>query len=750
MYGEEVTRLVPLRPGGSEGAPRGDDETHEDTMKLTLIKNSDQFDITPLLRLLAWLEPGSAFDPELLTRELSGADAHAVAAQHGIHELVEDHDSYWAPPQQTWHLLCVLQIEDFFRDAFENGKGGNVSTSNSNIEADLPVNTPKEISGASEHSQAHAKEENSDHNLSLPGTPSTKRTGIDSRQLGSPLKKPKTDRGLPLPIRIFQHDLQQIEIPLKIQKTNTVLQAATNDQKIKLEALLQRLLFPEIQSVSNDPQILFNTALQEVDSSFPEVPLNLNLPVDEHGNSPLHWLTSIANLDLVKQLVEHGANRLIGDNMGESPLVKAVKSINNYDSGTFEELLDYLYPCLILEDTSNRTILHHIVITSGISGCSAAAKYYLDILMGWIVKKQSRSSVGSDEDPILKVMDLKWVLTNMLNSKDSNGDTSLNIAARLGNISIVDALLDYGADPFIANKSGLRPLDFGAGTSKLDLTKETSLSGDLQKSSLQSTTIPMISSEIKHQGPNAMSLVDDLRSLLSSVAKDYEAEVKDHNDKLASLYEQLSMERESLAASRDKLAHAKAMKESLLNYKEQISSYHKVLDEEEANFQKQSELLGLSNEKSSEIDWDSSEFDADEPFKIDVIYDYLENILTSEFDGNIEVMLEKVNFDEISTQLKSKYQNKELEGMLPPAILLKARINAYEKNDEHLNSVLLEIDKKQMKLENKFRRVLSLCLKIEEDKVDGMLDGLLQAISSEDPHDIDTEEMQEFLNKHSV
>lgn len=46
--------------------------------------------------------------------------------------------------------------------------------------------------------------------------------------------------------------------------------------------------------------------------------------------------------------------------------------------------------------------------------------------------------------------------------------------------------------------------------------------------------------------------------------------------------------------------------------------------------------------------------------------------------------------------------------------------------------------------------MLSLCLKIDEDKVDDMLDGLLQAISTEDPEDIDTDEMQSFLSKHNV
>ena len=114
----------------------------------------------------------------------------------------------------------------------------------------------------------------------------------------------------------------------------------------------------------------------------------------------------------------------------------------------------------------NRTILHHIVITSGMSRCAIAAKYYLDILMGWVVKKQTRKLDGTP-DSIFQSIDLKWFINNLLNAQDSNGDTCLNIAARLGNVSIIDALLDYGADPVISNKSGLRPVDFGAGTSNL-------------------------------------------------------------------------------------------------------------------------------------------------------------------------------------------------------------------------------------------------------------------------------------------
>ena len=101
-------------------------------------------------------------------------------------------------------------------------------------------------------------------------------------------------------------------------------------------------------------------------------------------------------------------------------------------------------------------------------------------------------------------------------------------------------------------------------------------------------------------------------------------------------------------------------------------------------------------------------------------------------------------------QIRSNYDVNKIKEELPSATLLKARINAYKKNDEYLQNMLNDIHENQLDLEGKFRRVLALCLKVDESKVDSMLDGLLQAISSEDPQDMDTGEMQEFLNKHAI
>lgn len=559
------------------------------------------------------------------------------------------------------------------------------------------------------------------------------------------------------PIVITTHDLEKVnDTPITLRTADHPSDAVDNDQKLKLETFLQRLLFPEAhespsklgsKNGNTNPSHTFENALYEVDLSMPQVPLNLNIPADEHGNTPLHWLTSIANIDLVKELVKHGASRLLGDNAGESALVKAVKSVNNYDAGTFEELLDYLYPCLILKDSMNRTILHHIVITSGMSRCAIAAKYYLDILMGWVVKKQTRKLDGTP-DSIFQSIDLKWFINNLLNAQDSNGDTCLNIAARLGNVSIIDALLDYGADPVISNKSGLRPVDFGAGTSKLRGQKGEMSQPKIMSPAAGNKQVTELSSV------DTGNLIRELETLLNKVKTNYEDEVYQYKNKLEKLHSQLNSQRELLATSRDRLAHTKQLRDDYALLKEQLMNIKQGIDEEEENFRKESEFLGFSSEEASKIDWNSSEFDADEPFRIDIIYDLVEHKLNSTYKGNLEELLSQESVESIKKSLIANAGSEDklkeqLASSLPPAPLLKARLEAYRKNDDHLQDVLVGIKEKRTDLENKFRRVLSLCLKIEEGKVDDMLDGLLQAISSEDPQEIDTEEMQDFLKKHS-
>lgn len=743
-----------------------------DKVSLTLKKNNDTgyFLLKPFLPLLQQFHSSEGrLDLNSLDNshpELSVEQEDALLSRFGILVDTNDAGEKWITGAKALELLQVLNLLHLFQDEFDfTPKMEELATSQLN-ERERERETQSSQLDLKISQEQGKQEDVPSRNKSI------KRISKDSSQkeLGSPLKKlrlendsvdnkPKeltTDESsLQKPIMVFNHDTEEISVPLHIRRAQATPYASENNQRMKLETLLQRLLFPAAQDVGtlsaspgNHPEVSFDAMLHEVDMAYPHTELNINIPVDERGNTPLHWLASIANLDLVKKLVEHGSNRLLGDNIGESVLVKAVKSVNNYDSGTFEELLDYLYPCLILEDSMNRTILHHIVITSGMAGCAAAAKYYLDILMGWIVKKQSRPINGCKADAIIESLDLKWVIANMLNATDSNGDTCLNIASRLGNVAIVDALLDYGADPYVANKSGLRPVDFGAGTTKLHSNGVSGPNNEKSNGLLPSQEHPSVTV------PDTMSLINNMQSLLSTVSQDYNIEIKEHQDRLNKLHKELNAQRELLAASRDRLAHAKQLQDEHALLKERLANVKQGIYEEGEKFDKESKQLGLTSEDAPGADWDSNEFDADEPFRVDFIYNILERKLSGKYSGDIDKLLAEESTDSILDEVRSKYsaqnENAKLDSLLPPTVILKARIHAYQRNEEQLTSSLQDIQQKQKDLEGKFRRVLCLCLKIDEDKVDDMLDGLLQAISSEDPQDVDTDEMQDFLKKHNV
>ncbi|SJM88106.1 related to Regulatory protein SWI6 [Zygosaccharomyces bailii] len=762
---------------------------HQTPLTLKRSNETGYFLLKPFLPLLQRLVDtngeGDATIDDVNNTEIAVQQEDRLLSKYGILVDTDESNEKWITGEKAFELMQMLDILHLFKEEFEsqprNGDNEHSPMDADGVDTTLATHYSPDGTGTDDDTRptgSHSGENNTEQPRDGPHKRVNNELGMNleaQRELGSPLKRLRLDKHSPQdetmgsfapadvkPVEVasssrtittFDHDMDSavLTVPLSIKRTKSPPVVSDNNQRMKLEAFLQRLLFPEVQDLSSTSHdthhMSFESLLHEVDLTFPDVPLNLNVPVDEHGNTPLHWLASIANLEVVKQLVKNGSDRFLGDNIGESALVKAVKSVNNYDSGTFEELLDYLYPCLILEDTMNRTILHHIVITSGMTGCSSAAKYYLDIFMGWIVKKQSRPIEGAGTDSILDTLDLKWVIANMLNAPDSNGDTCLNIASRLGNVAIVDALLDYGADPYVANKSGLRPVDFGAGTSKL-------LSNGISSTAANHITDSAVSSGVgEAKIPDTMSLIEDMQSLLNTVSKDYNTEVKDHQEKLDKLHKDLNMYREMLATCRDRLAHAKQLQDEHALLKEQLANIKKGIQDEEENFRQESKQLGISADDDSGADWDSSEFDADEPFRVDFIYDILENKLANEYGGNIEKLLDAESIDTVLKQVRSSFlQNGDdkLESMLPPSFLLKARINAYKKNDERLNSTIDGIKQNQSALESKFRRVLCLCLKVDEDKVDGMLDGLLQAISSEDPQDVDTEEMQDFLKKHAV
>jgi regulatory protein SWI6 len=174
--------------------------------------------------------------------------------------------------------------------------------------------------------------------------------------------------------------------------------------------------------------------------------IDVDAVLDDQGHTALHLAASLGRQQVVDALKASGADIHRGNYLGETALIRACLATHNADLQTFSALVLSLHPSIRTLDTSGKSVLHHVVLLAGVKGRAVAARYYLDQIFLWIAQQQ-----GGD---FRSVVDLQ----------DEHGDTALNIAARVGNRSLVRTLLDVGANRVLPNKLGLRPGDFGVET----------------------------------------------------------------------------------------------------------------------------------------------------------------------------------------------------------------------------------------------------------------------------------------------
>lgn len=201
-----------------------------------------------------------------------------------------------------------------------------------------------------------------------------------------------------------------------------------------------------------------NTVLSHLDSLTSD---QIDIPLDSTGSAAIHWSASLARVPLIRALINKGASISRVNHSGETALVRGCFVTNNFDQSSFPQLLNLLHPTIPIADNSGRTILHHIAVKSGMKGRSADSRYYLHCLLEFVAKHGASATSQRTGGP--KVMSLARFIGEIVNAQDKSGDTALNIAARIGNKSIIQQLLEVGADSSIPNRAGLRPIDFGVG-----------------------------------------------------------------------------------------------------------------------------------------------------------------------------------------------------------------------------------------------------------------------------------------------
>ncbi|CEJ57419.1 Putative ANK-repeat protein MBP1 [Penicillium brasilianum] len=160
----------------------------------------------------------------------------------------------------------------------------------------------------------------------------------------------------------------------------------------------------------------------------PEPPAHFQVdrPIDDSGNTALHWACSMGDLEIIQDLLRRGADVKALSVHEETPLVRAVLFTNNYEKRTFPAVLDLLLDTISFRDWFGATLFHHIAETTRSKGKWKSSKYYCEVTLDKLCK-----SCSQDEIDLL------------LSCQDDNGDTAALVAARNGAFRLVNMLLTH-------------------------------------------------------------------------------------------------------------------------------------------------------------------------------------------------------------------------------------------------------------------------------------------------------------------
>lgn len=92
-------------------------------------------------------------------------------------------------------------------------------------------------------------------------------------------------------------------------------------------------------------------------------------------------------------------------------------------------------------------------------------------------------------------------------------------------------------------------------------------------------------------------------------------------------------------------------------------------------------------------------------------------------------------------------QNAALLANLPSIQTLRHRLEVYVQNNMHLADRSRMLKEKDGQLEMMYRKVVSLCTKVEEEKIDSVLENLVQALDSDPLDGVEVGRVREFLRK---
>jgi regulatory protein SWI6 len=443
---------------------------------------------------------------------------------------------------------------------------------------------------------------------------------------------------------------------------------------------------------------------------------DLDMPIDNTAHTALHWAATLARMPLLKALIQSGASIYRVNGGGETALMRACVVTNNLDMGSFPDLLELLGPTIEMKDGRGRTVLHHISVTSAVKGRSQASKYYLESLLEFVVRQGSapNSQASFYGSVPSKSMGIGRFMSEIVNAQDKSGDTALNIAARIGNRSIISQLLEVGSDAGIPNRAGLRPVDFGIGDPADVADRQAGSPEKALSKTTKESSGDIISCKLLESSYLLYLIVTAITSLLQETEREFTVEMQAKQAVIDSIHAQLRDSSAQLGEERRRLERLQVRAKERTERKQKIANLRRAEDEERSRLAHMKQQHG----QMANGDIDMHLGDADKPFAV--------------LPPNIPA--------------SAVMQDPRLASTLPSAATLRARLNAYTANNEALEAEVKGLKGKSRDLEAKYRKVISLCTQVPDDKIDGMLDNLCRAVDSEHG-DVELGRVRDFLQR---
>ncbi|KAL8747594.1 MAG: hypothetical protein Q9184_007578 [Pyrenodesmia sp. 2 TL-2023] len=436
----------------------------------------------------------------------------------------------------------------------------------------------------------------------------------------------------------------------------------------------------------------------------------LDIPIDKSAHTAMHWAATLGRIQIVRALVSKGASPYRLNGGGETALMRAAITTNNFDNQTFPEALKLLGTSLEIRDGRGQTVLHHIAASSAIQGRGQATRYYLDSILLYIVgnsapNSQQNSFVGEQDVNAAKPkpVNLRDFMSFVVNARDMAGDTALHCAAKIGNKAIVQQLLEVGAEQTIANRLGLRPCDIpGVSGDPTDIQPSSQATGDGDRAS----KVEEAKRELRDSTNTAF---DEMDKAYQAGRQKKQFLIDQVLTQLRDNVSQLAEERKRLQVLELKLAQRKTLKMKVTNLQ----------------YASQALRHSLGNRPEPKT-----------------------NIQVGEADAGLEVDPKSLPPREpYPTPLDSNSPESQYLESLPPTEVLQARAAAYRANNSRLEAQVDHLQSQSSELEGQLKKVVSLCTKVDDQSVDELLPRLLKAVESEKPEELEASRLSELLRQ---